>query len=315
MNTNNLKYFAAVAEYGSITQAAKAMYISQPQLSHIIQKLEEETGLTLFRRTSQGTMLTRDGERILAHCQIILRELDSLDSLVNAAKVENSRLNVCMTRFSHTAECFNEISRRYEDIDSFSSRLFETSAINVVSEVKEGRSQVGVLHYSTRNTTARQDFEEQGLDYLPLATFRPYVCLAENHELIRRYGRRGLDIKLLRDYGFVRYIGQYEDFIYYIATEEGLVDLNATRKVVYVNDRQEQMRLIAMTNFFTTGILEFMDQNSMYGVISVPLLGCQEDLQFGVLTRKGAQLSRMEVEFIQLLRLHYEKLYQQQPKL
>lgn len=33
MDTNNLRYFAAVAQYGSITRAAKAMYISQPQLA------------------------------------------------------------------------------------------------------------------------------------------------------------------------------------------------------------------------------------------------------------------------------------------
>lgn len=49
MDTNNLRYFAAVAKYGSITQAAKAAYISQPQLSHIIRQLEKEMGLTLFR--------------------------------------------------------------------------------------------------------------------------------------------------------------------------------------------------------------------------------------------------------------------------
>lgn len=54
MDTNNLRYFAAVAKYGSITQAAKAAYISQPQLSHIIRQLEKEMGLTLFRRTSPG---------------------------------------------------------------------------------------------------------------------------------------------------------------------------------------------------------------------------------------------------------------------
>ena len=73
MDTNNLRYFAAVAQYGSITRAAKAMYISQPQLSHIIKQLEKEMGLTLFRRTSQGTRLTLDGQRILAHSKVILR--------------------------------------------------------------------------------------------------------------------------------------------------------------------------------------------------------------------------------------------------
>ena len=125
MDTNNLRYFAAVAKYGSITQAAKAAYISQPQLSHIIRQLEKEMGLTLFRRTSHGTKLTVDGQRILLHCQVILKEMDRLQNMVNAHRIEKSCLNVSMTRFSHTAECYNEICRRYQDIDSFTGRLCE----------------------------------------------------------------------------------------------------------------------------------------------------------------------------------------------
>ena len=55
MDSKNLKYFIAVAQYGSISQAAKAMYISQPQLSHIIKSIEEEIGFPLFQRTNQGS--------------------------------------------------------------------------------------------------------------------------------------------------------------------------------------------------------------------------------------------------------------------
>ena len=48
LDTKNLKYFVGVARYGSINQAAKAMYISQPQLSHIIKSIEEEVELICF---------------------------------------------------------------------------------------------------------------------------------------------------------------------------------------------------------------------------------------------------------------------------
>ena len=113
---------------------------------------------------------------------------------------------------------------------------------------------------------------QQGLHYIPLASFPPYVCLSAEHELVRRFGRKGIHIQELQDYGFVRYIGQYEDFIYHISTEKGPIDLNDTRKVIYVNDRQEQMALLSRTNFFTVGIMEFLGQDSLYKVVSVPLL-------------------------------------------
>ena len=217
MDTNDLRYFAAVAKYGSISQAAKATFISQPQLSHIIRKLENEMGVTLFRRTSHGTKLTSDGQRILMHSQVILKEMDRLQLMVSARKVECSSLNVSMTRFSHTAECYNEICRRYQDIDSFTGRLHEASPLEVINDVKEGRSSLGVIHTAVKEDRAARNFADQGLEYIPLATIRPYVCMSSEHELVRTVGRRGIDIRELLDYGFVRYIGQYPPYTYLIS--------------------------------------------------------------------------------------------------
>lgn len=86
-----------------------------------------------------------------------------------------------MTRFSHTAECYNEICRRYQDIDSFTGRLCEGATLDVVQDVKENRSNIGILHMAGKEADdLARNFEEQGLIYEPLATFRPYVCLPRN---------------------------------------------------------------------------------------------------------------------------------------
>lgn len=315
MDTNNLRYFAAVAQYGSISRAARAMFISQPQLSHIIKQMEKEMGLTLFRRTSQGTKLTADGQKILGHCRIILDELGRLEQMVTAQKVEVGSLSVSMTRFSHIAECFNTICRKYEDVDSFSSHLSEASTMDVIDQVKNGYSNVGVIHSLSDKTREEMehDFSRQGLAYLSLGIFSPQVCLASDHELVRSSGRKGIHIEELQDYGLVRYNGQYEDFIYHFQTAAGSVDLNDTRKIVYVNDRQEQMKLLSCTNFYTIGIVEFRDQDALYNVISVPLLGCREKFRFGVITRQDVSLSRMEQEFIALLRQQCDKLQAENP--
>ena len=85
MDANNIKYIVAIAKYGSINHAAKAMFISQPQLSHILKITEEECGLTLFQRTSRGTRLTPEGEDYLHHCEIILAEMAKLNRYVTQA--------------------------------------------------------------------------------------------------------------------------------------------------------------------------------------------------------------------------------------
>ncbi|YCK79873.1 LysR family transcriptional regulator (plasmid) [Arthrobacter sp. D3-18] len=62
MDLRNVRYFIAVAENGSITEASSALRISQPPLSMAMAKLEKELGVTLFDRKPRGIELTAAGE-------------------------------------------------------------------------------------------------------------------------------------------------------------------------------------------------------------------------------------------------------------
>ncbi len=72
MRIDQLAYFVKVADCGSITQAAKKLYLSQPALSASITALEKELGIQLLRRTSFGVTLTRRGAQILEDSRMIL---------------------------------------------------------------------------------------------------------------------------------------------------------------------------------------------------------------------------------------------------
>jgi DNA-binding transcriptional LysR family regulator len=302
-----LEYFEKVAQNGSINQAAKLLYISQPHLSHIIKEIEEEAGVQLFYRTRKGCSLTPDGEHFLDHCKIILKELERLKTFSDSSKPEKSTLNVSMTRFSHTAECFNQICRKHQDEKSFSFCLKEDAEMNVIENVMEGKSNVGVIHFASRESSAKQkQFCEAGLHFVPLALFQPSICLSRSHELLQNQDL--IDLSVLKQYGFVRYIGQFEDFIYRITTQNLHLDLNESPKIVYVNDRAEQMSLISESDFFTIGITEFEQQDSRYQVVSIPLLGCNECLRFGVIYKEKSELTAAEKEFVELLIKHYHVL-------
>ncbi len=56
------KIFAAVAEAGSISDAARLLYLSQPAVSQSVRRLEQELGVRLFERGAKGVALTREGE-------------------------------------------------------------------------------------------------------------------------------------------------------------------------------------------------------------------------------------------------------------
>lgn len=87
-----------IEKAGSISKAAIRLKISQPALSQSLQTLEEVMGVKLFTRGPKGSCLTEEGKRIVAYCNKLELELDSLEaSLLNPNKVEKKQLLLGMT--------------------------------------------------------------------------------------------------------------------------------------------------------------------------------------------------------------------------
>ena len=72
MDFRQLMYIRTVAEQKSITAAAKALFITQPSLSHFISKTEEEMGVKIFDRSTYPISLTYAGEKYIEAAEKIL---------------------------------------------------------------------------------------------------------------------------------------------------------------------------------------------------------------------------------------------------
>jgi DNA-binding MarR family transcriptional regulator len=72
----HLRYFVAVAEAGTFTQAAERIYLAQPTLSQQIRRLEEMVGTPLFRRRREGVRLTEAGMVLLEESRTVLSLID-----------------------------------------------------------------------------------------------------------------------------------------------------------------------------------------------------------------------------------------------
>lgn len=86
MKLSNLRYFVKVAQYGSLSEAAKRLFISQPTLSRRIQELEEEMGVPLFIRQLKGMKLTANGQILYDHSVKLLADIDELPTLFQHQK-------------------------------------------------------------------------------------------------------------------------------------------------------------------------------------------------------------------------------------
>ncbi len=82
MNLVQLKYFQAVCQFQTVSEAAEYLYISQPSLSNAIKDLENEFGVTLFRRHHRGMTLTEEGQILYRESKELLERCDQLTNLM-----------------------------------------------------------------------------------------------------------------------------------------------------------------------------------------------------------------------------------------
>lgn len=84
LDLRRLKYFAAVAQHGSMAAAARVLNVAQPGLSHHMAELERIVGFRLFERLPRGVQLTEGGKLLLDHALIILEQVALAERMVRA---------------------------------------------------------------------------------------------------------------------------------------------------------------------------------------------------------------------------------------
>lgn len=75
MTLQRLKYVSMVERCGSFSKAAQKLYVSQPSVSNLVHGLEE-LGITIFKRTSSGVIITNEGRELLKLGNKLLRHLE-----------------------------------------------------------------------------------------------------------------------------------------------------------------------------------------------------------------------------------------------
>ena len=69
MTLQQLKYVTTVAQTGTISDAAKKLFISQPSLTKAVRELEKEMEITIFERTNRGIVISKEGETFLGYAR------------------------------------------------------------------------------------------------------------------------------------------------------------------------------------------------------------------------------------------------------
>lgn len=182
MNLQQLRYVVEIARTGSITQAARNLYMGQPNLSKSIKELEGEVGTALFRRTAKGVVPTKAGEDFLAYAQSITAQMDTLEHLYGAREERAHRLCVAAPRASYVSAAFARYAGTLDVQTELDYR--ELTAVEVVRAVASGASGVGVLRYQEAHKAYFESLcAENRLRSELLWRFPMVVLMSEDHPL------------------------------------------------------------------------------------------------------------------------------------
>lgn len=94
LDIKQIRYFQAIAQYGSISEAARRLFIVQPALSRQIKELERNLGAKLFIRRQKGIELTKAGEQLLQDSSTIMQALNLAVTNVRRASGVRETLHI-----------------------------------------------------------------------------------------------------------------------------------------------------------------------------------------------------------------------------
>lgn len=285
MTLQQLTYLVKVAECGNITEAAEQLYISQPSLSTAISNLEKEMGVTAFNRTKKGVTVTRDGEELLSFARMLLEQADIMKEHFGVAEKRDPKFSVSCQHYSFAVNAFVDVVNAF-DADKYSFILRETQTGEIIDDVAQGKSEVGILYLSEHNEEViTKLLKKNELIFEELFVADPHVFLCKDHPLA---DKGVITIEDLKPYPYLVFEQGERNSFYF--SEEFISTLDFPKNI-QVRDRATLFNLVIGLNGFTvsSGVLDEKLNGS--SIIAKPLaMDCH--MHIGVVKKKNVLLSR-----------------------
>jgi DNA-binding transcriptional LysR family regulator len=151
MTVQQLKYIIVTAEKGSITEAAKALYLSQPSLSGAIKDVEKAAGITVFNRCHTGVVPTKEGLEFLGYARQVLQQMELLEAKYMGSEAPKQRFCVSTQHYTFTTNAFVELLQRFGQ-ERYEFILNETQTHQILEDVRNRYCATWVFSSSARAT-------------------------------------------------------------------------------------------------------------------------------------------------------------------
>ena len=298
MNIQQLRYVVAIANSGTFREAAEKMYVSQPSLSISVRDLEKELGFKIFRRTSSGTFLTRRGMEFYEKAQELVKGFDIFQNQYANPEEEKDEFSIASQHYDFLPPTITTFSQRYPDYKNF--RIFESTTVQILDEVAQGHSEIGIIYLNNQNQKGiMQRIEKLGLEVIELIPFQTHIYLREGHPLAKK---KELIMDDLVDLPTVRFTQEKDEYLYY---SENFVDTSASSQMFNVTDRATLNGILERTNAYATGS-GFLDSDSVNGITVIPLNDNLNNRMVYV-KREEVELSQAGTLFVEVMQEYFNQ--------
>ena len=297
MTLQQLIYVVKIADVKSMNKAAAELFVSQPALSSTIRDLEEEIHTEIFIRNNKGIVLTAEGEAFLSHARQMVELYHMMEDRFIENRPSKKKFSVSMQHYSFAVEAFITMAKEF-DHDEYEFAVHETKTYEVIENVKNDRSEIGILYRDHFNQKAlRKILMENMLEFTELFSCHISVYISKNHPLA---AQKVIQFDELQDYPRLSF-EQGEKNSFYFAEE--MYSTAPYKQVIKADDRATMLNLMTGMNGYTlcSGIICGDLNGGNY--VSIPL-DTDEQMTVGYIKRKGMPLSILAKRYVEILKTY-----------
>lgn len=295
MTLQQLKYAVEVAEKGSFNEAAKSLFISQPSLSNSIKELESELKITVFVRTNRGVYPSADGSEFLGYARQVLQQTDLLEEKYLSTMPSKQKFSVSTHHYLFAANAFVELIKEFGGSE-YDFTFRETKTFEVIEDVKNMRSELGLLYISGFNETViNKILHENDLVFTELFTANPHVFLYKHHPLA---DQAVISVEELDDYPCISFEqGQHNSFYF----SEEILSTRSVKKTIKVSDRAAVVNFMIGLDGYTISTGVFPEYLHGDDILAIPL-SVDDKICVGTVMRRDVTPSRIGEIYLSMLK-------------
>ena len=293
-------YILEIADSGSFSQAARNLFVSQPNLSYIVKQMELKMGAPIFKRTSNGVVATEEGAELIERLRFLKQEHEMIEELLETRdRTLKLSFRLASQNMLTTSVAFQMLVDKYSGcaID------FSHNDFTSFSEISDQINEVDLAIIGTVTpyiSTLKQRLHNKSIEYHPITDLPIFAIVGQKNPYYM--DKESITMDELRKSNIVQLTDSAKHPRQSILHLLGLADRTAGS--VKVNNTEEFYALIQKTTLVGVDAMSperFLQVNDLHNMKIIQIEGCSLHWQLAWIKSRYLPLSDVAADYLDIL--------------